>query len=105
MTDIYGQETGNGQAVVYQDATGQLLPGVIRNLHPPIYKADLEVSLPGGGTRFVEAAVYNDGPAAGCWKHDQDQATASAAAAQDAAASADQGDGQDQAAASKKKGK
>jgi hypothetical protein len=68
-TDIYGTQTSNGQEVTYRDATGNLRPAVIKNLHVPVYRADLEVSMPDGNTKFVEGALYNQGPAEGCWVH------------------------------------
>jgi hypothetical protein len=106
MTDIYGQSTDNGQEIIYHDAQGRLVPGVVRNLWPPLYRADLEVRYPDGTTRFVEGAAFNDGPGPGGWKHAQASEAASStdsSADQDAQAS----DGQDQAAqapAAKKKG-
>lgn len=105
MTDIYGLPTDNGQAVVYHDAQGRLVEGVIRNLWPPLYRADLEVKYFDGTTRFVEGASFNDGPGPGGWKHVQGEATAaSSQASEGEATAASSSDPGDQAPASKKKG-
>lgn len=69
MTDIYGKQTVNGLQVTFRDAAGNLRDATIKHLHVPIYKADLEVTMPDGDTRFIEGALYNQGPAEGCWVH------------------------------------